>query len=189
MASTILNTTTKLVGTAPETPFYATPRALLYYNTTYPWYHSHKPQLLPWCSDTFLVVASPVFAYWAWSLVFHFLDVTDWRFLDKYRIHDSKEVSSRNRATKMQVVWAVILQQVIQTAAATAAVLVKPHEEAVDFTQEILTLGAKVALWGERIFGAERAEQFLRVYGPEAVWYTYWWGIPLAQLVFAMYVV
>ncbi|KAH9074780.1 hypothetical protein EDB83DRAFT_2541030 [Lactarius deliciosus] len=95
-------------------------------NTTvhhdHPIFHSHpfySPQttsLVPGLSDPLLAVILPVLAYWFTSAVFHLLDVSNWAWLDHYRIHDSAEVSSRNRATRSEVFRAVVFQQAIQTA-------------------------------------------------------------------------
>src|SRR6266542_1360466 len=82
----------------------------------YPVYHIPKPQLIDGIPDHFLTIAAPVIGYWYLSLFFHFLDISEWKFLDKYRIHESAEVKSKNLVTKSQVVWAVVFQQVIQTA-------------------------------------------------------------------------
>src|SRR5271170_1616512 len=80
-----------------------------------PFYHCSRPSLLTGISDQVLALVGPVIAYWALSLLFHFLDTSGWRWLEKYRIHESSEVQSRNRASRSQVIWAVLLQQATQT--------------------------------------------------------------------------
>ncbi|EEB86937.1 hypothetical protein MPER_15935, partial [Moniliophthora perniciosa FA553] len=65
--------------------------------------------------DSTLTIASPVVAYWTLSLFYHFLDTRTWKWLDKYRIHESEEVTRKNRVTRWEVVKAVVFQQVLQT--------------------------------------------------------------------------
>src|SRR5882762_8431118 len=81
----------------------------------YPFYHVPRPSIVPGVSDQALTVAAPVLAYWLLSSIFHIFDVSGWKWLERFRIHDSVEVSSRNLASRFQVLRAVILQQVIQT--------------------------------------------------------------------------
>ncbi|KAF7294495.1 Sphingosine hydroxylase [Mycena kentingensis (nom. inval.)] len=80
-----------------------------------PWYFSYKPSLVDGFSDAYLALAAPVLAYWFLSLTFHYLDTREWKALERYRIHDSAEVASRNTVTRSAVVQAVIFQQIVQT--------------------------------------------------------------------------
>jgi sphinganine C4-monooxygenase len=88
----------------------------MFANISFPFYYSQKPDLIHGVPDYILALASPVIAYWCLSVCFHALDISGWKWLEKYRIHDSEEVQARNLATRSEVVWTVVLQQVIQTA-------------------------------------------------------------------------
>jgi sphinganine C4-monooxygenase len=66
-------------------------------------------------SDKHLSLAAPILAYWGLSMLFHPLDVSQFAWLEKYRLHDSEEVKSRNLTSRADVVWAVFVQQIIQT--------------------------------------------------------------------------
>ncbi|KAJ7457459.1 sphingosine hydroxylase [Mycena latifolia] len=81
-----------------------------------PWYYSYKPFLVDGVSDHHLALATPVLAYWLLSLAFHYLDTRDWKILAQHRIHGSPEISSRSRVSGTAVIWAVIFQQILQTA-------------------------------------------------------------------------
>lgn len=149
--------------------------------TIFPFYFSEKSRLITNVSDVVLTLVSPLVAYWVLSLFFHFLDMSEWAWLDKYRIHESKEVTSRNLATRSQVVWAVILQQVIQTAIG----LIWLGEEQVhhyNHSQELERLGAMIKPVLLVVLGSGM-NPIVLVRTTEAV---YWWGIPALQLLAAM---
>ena len=71
------------------------------------------PPLIHGISDNFLQMILPVIAYWALSLLFHFIDVYD--IWPQYRLHTPAELVQRNHATRYEVLKDVILQQVVQT--------------------------------------------------------------------------
>lgn len=134
------------------------------YPTTPAWYFSSSPSLVPGIPDQFLAVLAPLPAYWVVSTFFYIIDTLD--LFAKYRIHDSAEVKSRNRASKSDVFFAVILQQAIQTALgywwmSNPGEPVNPQQGMQDIAQ-----------WS----GA----------GPAAAWWLYWWGIPTFQMLLAM---
>lgn len=71
------------------------------------------PPLLPWISDAYLALAMPIIGYWAWSGIFHFIDVYD--LFPQYRLHTPAEVLKRNHVTRWECFRDVIFQQIIQT--------------------------------------------------------------------------
>ncbi|KAG5336994.1 hypothetical protein C0989_011278 [Termitomyces sp. Mn162] len=148
-----------------------------------PFYYSFEPSLVVGIRDNYLALAAPIFAYWSLSLFFHFLDISGWKWLDKYRIHESKEVTARNRATRTQVVLAVILQHIIQTALGLLWLSAegKPanHVEKMQWIAEILRPFTSWAL-GEANFKAVE---------PQIAYYVYWWATPGFQLMSAMFVI
>jgi sphinganine C4-monooxygenase len=183
-------------------------------NTTYafrydpPFYFSQRASLTEALPDHLLTLAVPIIAYWSFSLFFHFLDISGWKWLDKYRIHESEEIKKRNLVGRSHVAMAVAFQQVLQTlmglvwlenenigtgSVASAARLARAVkglqkwekflEPAVDFVVGRVGVGA-----GEKGAGlyfmdtAVGKEDLLAM----AAYFTYWWAIPIFQFAFAM---
>src|SRR6266702_2865386 len=168
-------------------------------NTTipddHPIFHSHpfySPQassLVPGLSDPLLAVILPFLAYWFTSALFHLFDISNWAWLDRYRIHDSVEVSTRNRATRPEVFRAVIFQQALQTALGYFWLSDAP--EHVDHPAAMRTVArALSSSFGVLFFSPsdERAYPLLRDASPRLAYLLYWYLIPAAQLLLAMYV-
>ncbi|KAI0636126.1 hypothetical protein C8Q77DRAFT_620869 [Trametes polyzona] len=65
---------------------------LHYLSTHRPYYYTPRSAIVDRLPDHYLALAVPVVAYWALGLVFHLLDISGWKWLDRYRIHDSAEV-------------------------------------------------------------------------------------------------
>ncbi|GAW09989.1 sphingosine hydroxylase [Lentinula edodes] len=130
-------------------------------STDHPFYHSSQPTLIDGVSDPILTLAGPILAYWTLSLFFHYLDTAEWKWLEKYRIHESAEIQSKNLVSRTQVVWAVIFQQIVQTGL---------HHIA-QYLAVIM-----------RILGTEREAQLL----PMVTYAVYWWVIPTLQLLLAI---
>ena len=83
-------------------------------STTYPWYYNPNPQLWGVMSDYWVALLAPVAAFWLFAGFSNILDRGDWEWLQKYKIHESSEATSRNRVTKEQVIAADIVQEVVQ---------------------------------------------------------------------------
>jgi len=141
--------------------------------TDVPFYYSTKPELIAGIPDTYITLATPIIAYWVLSLFFHALDVSEWKWLDKYRIHDSVETQSKNRVTKTQVVWAVIFQQVIQTILGLWF-LDEDHHHLADHT-------SKVSAYADRLLPLIEN----RSVAETLAYAVYWWFIPVGQLLAA----
>ncbi|EHA51024.1 hypothetical protein MCOR27_001954 [Pyricularia oryzae] len=109
---------------------------------------SPLPDLLPFISDFWLPIILPHVAYWMLSLFFHIIDVYD--LFPQYRLHTPDEITSRNHATRTEVLRDVLIQQVIQTI--TAAVL-----SATDEPQMVGGEDYAIAVWATRIRLAQRA--------------------------------
>lgn len=154
--------------------------------TDYPFYYTPRPSVLPGVSDQALALAAPIIAYWVASLAFHALDVSDWRWLDKYRLHDSTEVVSRNLVTRTTVVWAVLLQQAIQTALGIFWMSDEGHE--VNHASEMQRVAALIARVSPMVLGNSVAESWLKSEAHRLTYFSYWWFIPAIQLLWAMYV-
>lgn len=155
-----------------------------------PFYHTTRPSLLSFTGDKYLSLAAPILAYWGLSLVFHVLDTTNLPYFEKYRIHESPEVLSRNKATMFEVFWSVILQQVIQTIFGLLyleddATIFK-REIQKDHLAEMAGLAPKVANLVMLALGRKTGEDILKHHGEDFVRWMYWWGIPAAQILFAL---
>jgi hypothetical protein len=150
----------------------------------FPFYHTDRPSLVPPLLDTHLAIVAPVIAYWVYSLFFHCLDISGWQWLEKYRIHDSAEVQSKNRVSRSSVVWAVLVQQTIQT---VLGLLTLHHENAIDHGDRLIsvtTIFVKVVIL---VCGKKLGGLLLQRIGSKLAYFVYWWAIPAAQLAFAMY--
>ncbi|KAF9078058.1 sphingosine hydroxylase [Rhodocollybia butyracea] len=145
----------------------------------YPFYHSSNPTLVDGVSDPILTLAGPILAYWSLSFFFHYLDSSHWKWLEKYRIHESAEVQSKNRVTPSQVVWAVIFQQVVQTA--LGIWWISDHSDG-DHVKGMHHVAGYLAPVLMKTFGSEKLLSTL-------AYSFYWWVIPTAQLFFAMFII
>lgn len=159
---------------------------ICYQPTDVPFYHTDRLDIIPGIPDTTLALVAPVLAYWFLSLIFHVLDVSEWKWLDRYRIHESAEVKSRNLATRSQVVLAVIIQQVIQTILGYLWVDEKPLVTPAIRRQQMEFVGVWVIKFILTLFGKEMGCKLLQVKGSNLVYFIYWWGIPITQFVIAM---
>ena len=151
----------------------------------FPIYHTSRTQLLPGVSDLHLSLAVPVVCYWAYSLFWHVLDKLDLAVLDKYRIHEPEEVTKRNKVTVPEVIKAVILQHIIQTLLGLAALA---EEEPVDDAAAMLKYARVITAGLTWMVGPRWGHKLLAQYGRELVYFTYWWGVPIAQFLWASYV-
>jgi hypothetical protein len=147
-----------------------------------PFYYSAAPSLMGGLSDPSLSLAAPIVAYWGLSLFFHFLDTVGWRWLERHRIHDSAEVAARNKASRADVLGAVIFQQVLQTAMGWW--WIEDHAPV-----PLAAHCAHVATWAPPV-----ARALAPALGAKAAWagaevgayWIYWWAIPVLQFVWAM---
>jgi sphinganine C4-monooxygenase len=151
-----------------------------------PFYYSDRPSLLSGISDHHLALASPVIAYWGLSLFFHALDVSGWRWLDKYRIHESYEVRSRNRVSQTTVVWAVVLQHLIQTTIGLYWLSEDPRSTGVHHRENMENMAQTLTASASWVFGTQAQNWAVELRCSSAMYYLYWWGIPIIQFFFAM---
>lgn len=106
-----------------------------------------RPPLLAPIPDSILSLISPVVAYWAVSMLFHFIDVND--YFPQYRLHTPAELLTKNRVTRWEVVRDVILQQIIQTVAGVAVTFF-------DAPEFVGKDDYNVAIWARRLRIAQR---------------------------------
>ncbi|KAG9312884.1 fatty acid hydroxylase superfamily-domain-containing protein [Chiua virens] len=154
-----------------------------------PFYFTLRQNLLDSAPDNILALAAPVVAYWTMSLFFHCLDVSGWTWLDKYRIHESGEVTSRNRATRSQVLLAVILQHTMQTLLGYFWLPDPPEVTPSRCLLELEAVGRTLARVIRWTLGPDVGNQLLEIRGADITYWLYWWGIPAAQLLFSLFIV
>lgn len=169
----------------PDSPLFASALA----STSYPIYHLPRPSIVPYFGDRYLSVVSPFVVYWAMSSIFMALDALapHWPALERHRIHESAEVQRKNRVTPKQVVKAVVLQQIIQTALGLVWLedddpLKGPFRNHAADLARYAEWTSKVAV---RILGKNLGTRLLQSSGQELATWMYWWGVPIAQFVFA----
>lgn len=160
-----------------------TPPSLI---TSYPFYYTTRPTVFPGISDQTTSLAAPVIAYWVSSLFFHVLDISEWKWLDKHRLHESAEVKTRNLVTRAQVIKAVIFQQAIQTL--LGVFWMTDHGSKIDHAAEMQKLAVGMAKVLSSFADTNTVQGFLDTAGGEFAYYAYWWFIPIAQFLFAAYV-
>lgn len=170
--STIPLTTQQHHFLSSRTPFYYTPRA----------------DIFPSFPDYYLSLAAPIITYWVTSCFFHILDISDWRALDQYRIHESSEVKSRNLVSKWEVVKAVILQQIPQTLLGLWWMDGAVSGGAVDHVGHMLHMLPRMTSVMTGVFGGNLGKLLLESYKAEVLYVTYWWLMPIARIFIGMYV-
>jgi sphinganine C4-monooxygenase len=149
-----------------------------------PWYYSSAPALVPGLSDAALALLAPLVAYWGLSTLFAYLDAQDWPALARHRIHDSAEVASKNRATKAEVLRAVIFQQVIQTALGAWWMADEAAHQLVraEHCARAAAWQAPLAKLLAPVLGAPAAHAL----AVDGAYFVYWWAVPVFQFAFAM---
>lgn len=151
-----------------------------------PFYFSLRQNIFDGIPDTHIALAAPVLAYWLLSFVFYCLDISGWKWLDKYRIHESEEVKSRNLATRWEVARAVLLQHATQTVLGLAWLIESPEISVARCQSEMEALGRTLVWVVRHLLGEETGMKFLEQRGPGMTHWLYWWGIPAAQMLFAL---
>ncbi|KAB8224863.1 fatty acid hydroxylase superfamily-domain-containing protein [Aspergillus novoparasiticus] len=120
-----------------------------------------RPPLLSPIPDNVVALILPIIAYWALSMVYHYIDVYD--LFPQYRLHTPAEVLKRNHVSRWEVVRDVILQQIIQTMAGMAVSHFDPVE----------CIGKEeydVAVWAQRIRLLQRTlPRLLAVFGIDSM--------------------
>jgi sphinganine C4-monooxygenase len=142
-------------------------------------------------TDKVFSLLAPIVAYWVFSLVFHAIDCAELPYFEKYRMHETEEVLSRNRTTVRQVIEAVVLQQVIQTA--LGWLWLESEEEILkreiwrDHTSDMKGLARLVGQGVQLLAGDKAGLALVRALGGENITgWVYWWGVPLFQMGLAL---
>ncbi|KAI0653440.1 sphingosine hydroxylase [Cubamyces menziesii] len=181
MLSPTMNTT--------AVPSFLDAEQLRYLTTHAPFYYTPRTSLVSWAPDHIFALAVPVIAYWVLSGFFHILDVSEWKWLDKYRIHESEEVKSRNLVSRQDVLIAVVFQHVVQTVLGYWWIDEKPVGAQVDHLSAILRLAGPMSWIVRSVCGEELGGQLLSTKGAQGLYTLYWWAIPAAKLLLGMFII
>ena len=110
--------------------------------------------------DVYLSLLAPIIAYWAFSMIFHYIDELD--LFPQYRLHTPAEVLKRNHVSRWEVVRDVVLQQIIQTIVGSALTIAEPEE----FSGKD---DYNIAVWAQRVRLVQRfVPRLLAVTGLDA---------------------
>jgi len=108
---------------------------------------SQQPPLIAPIPDKYLSLALPIVAYWALSMVFHYIDEFD--LFPQYRLHTPAEVLKRNHVSRWEVVRDVVIQQIVQTIVGVGLAMTEPEH----------FIGREefdIAMWAQRLRLAQR---------------------------------
>ena len=70
-----------------------------------------RPPLLPFLSDAYLLLLLPTGAYWAYGLLFHWIDRRG--YLARYKLHTPAEILKRNKVPMSKVVSSILFYQAV----------------------------------------------------------------------------
>ncbi|KAI0638714.1 sphingosine hydroxylase [Trametes polyzona] len=177
------------MNTTAATPTFLDQSQLNYLSTNTPIYYTPKGSLLEGVPDQIFALAAPVVGYWILSGFFHVLDTSGWKWAEKYRIHESVEVISKNLASRGEVLREVLLQQLIQTGMGLVWIEPAPAGAAVDHLGNMLCLAGRMSSVVQWVLGPELGSQLLASRGAIGLYTLYWWAIPLARLFIGIFVI
>jgi len=155
----------------------------------YPIYHITRISIVPGIDDKTLSLLSPILSYWVLSLFFHLLDSKLFQWPTKYRIHESEEIASKNLASRRDVIFAVIFQQIVQTLLGIVWLDDDQSDAFRNHTGEMRHLSQWVARLVITVLGDKWGAKLLATQGQQLVSWLYWWGIPVAHYIWAMCVI
>lgn len=130
-----------------------------------------KKPLTTYCSDGILALVAPVVAYWSMSLLFHTIDTL--RLAEKYRIHPSEEVASKNKASRTEVLKEVLFQHLIQSVTGLTMLYFDPEPTTGFEMNEMWHWRRSVPLWIPN----------------EAIYFAYSYGFSFAKIFFGFFLV
>ena len=151
-----------------------------------PFYYSPTAEAIPGLhvSDYALAVWAPIVVHWIVAGIFELLDHSTAPWIEKYRLHESAEVKSRNLVSRGAVLRAVLFQQFIQVS--LAYWWMDDRGPAPDPQGDMFVLAENIRGVLSRLVGQGAAYTAMKAAGPEFVWAMYWWIIPIFQFFLAM---
>ena len=149
------------------------------------------PPLLTFISDNHLLLLFPTIAYWAYGLLFFWIDCNG--YLSKYRLHTPSELLKRNRIPMSQVIYSILFYQLITT---LLGLWLMYGAEPVSFWNR----DCDIAIWATRIRNVSRGRGIMKtpfnqdLYMSTASWelvaarMMYYYGFPTFQFAVAIFV-
>ena len=122
---------------------------------------------------------------WVYSLFFMMLDHSNLGWLKKYRIQEPEDIKRRNKATVLQVIKAVVMQQIIQTLLGWWWLDSTDGDE-VGHVQILLGLYRRVSIILQYFLDADYYQPFMISIAPRILSIVYWWILPVAQFAVAL---
>ncbi|GJJ07862.1 hypothetical protein Clacol_002068 [Clathrus columnatus] len=170
-------------------------------NISYPWYYTHRDNIFPNVSDKLASLLGNVLSYWITSSFYYTLDISNWKWVERYRLQESEEAKAKNLVSKLEVLRIVVLQQLMQTVFGYVwmTFIDAPSFPSSSSSPSSLPISDHVAgLWSvykfvERvcfsIFGTQQYGQHLcMTYGVSLTYTIYWWIIPIIQMLLAFFI-
>ncbi|GMG28256.1 unnamed protein product [Ambrosiozyma monospora] len=134
-------------------------------------YHLPKSSVIEGLPDGILALIAPLVAYWTYSSFFHIID--EYKLAEKYRIHPSEEMLSRNRVSLPIVIRDVIFQHVIQSVMGYALYCIDPLPTTGYENFEMWQLRNKLPEWIPTTL----------------IYLWYWYGQSLVRMFFAFLII
>lgn len=109
--------------------------------------------------------------------------------MNKYRIHEPEEVTRLNIATVSEVVRAVIIEQCLQTIIGLWWLDGRSDIEdpsLADHTQAMTQVASSLRKVMGFAFSEQASAFVLSSFGPQVVWWTYWYMMPAIQMFVAL---
>jgi sphinganine C4-monooxygenase len=144
-----------------------------------PFYYAQGEQFIDGIPDRYITILSPVIVYWVFSFFFHLLDVSGWKCIEKYKMHESEEMKSRNLASRSHVIWTVIGVQFVQTV--FGFLWMTEERRGLDHAGTIRGIAAFLQSLQSWHGGKWERDTLQHV-----AYLAYWWFIPAIQFVSAM---
>jgi len=151
-----------------------------------PFYFAARKDLVAGIPDAVLSLVAHHIVYWALSVVFDILDHSGWKWLDRYRVHDPDGSKPHNLATRSQVVFSVVAQQVMQTGLGLTFLEEVPHISLFRCEKELEAVEGALLGFAQLRFIPNLLVSMLALHKSEIAYWLYWWIIPISQLILAM---
>lgn len=161
-------------------------KQLSYLSSNTPFYYTPRADIFSFITDHYLSLAAPFVAYWVLSLLFHVLDVSEWKWIEPFRLHESAEVKTRNLVSRPEVVKAVIFQQAIQTVVGLWWISDNETSVGIDHVKAMTDLLPTFTKLFRGVLGESAAKQIVEDHGHALLYAAYWWVGPVARFLFGM---
>lgn len=159
------------------------------YTMEHPWYFADRVQLIPGVADVKLGLYLPIITYWVVSLIYHALDTSGWKWIEKYRIQPAEDADKKNLASRTEVIRTVLKMQLITGSLGALWQIIDEgaRVEVIQKTNHVLGVqawGTFIAKWLATVAGDGIASQVMASYGSQLSYYMYWWVVPVWHVLF-----